>query len=132
MADARGDDHLPHALPARVVAQCCLDVRGAGGVRARARSGSVAHGVTSHFVVESSLTIALAGHTLPHSGKAAPESDTVTAMQSREQHHDVVVVGGGLAGVCAAVAAARLGSSVALVTNRPVLGGNSSSEIRVW
>ncbi|WP_412163918.1 FAD-dependent oxidoreductase [Curtobacterium flaccumfaciens] len=53
-------------------------------------------------------------------------------MQSREQHHDVVVVGGGLAGVCAAVAAARLGSSVALVTNRPVLGGNSSSEIRVW
>jgi len=53
-------------------------------------------------------------------------------MQSREQHHDVVVVGGGLAGVSAAVAAARLGSSVALVTNRPVLGGNSSSEIRVW
>ncbi|WP_139202037.1 FAD-dependent oxidoreductase, partial [Curtobacterium sp. MCBA15_016] len=46
--------------------------------------------------------------------------------------HDVVVVGGGLAGVSAAVAAARLGSSVALVTNRPVLGGNSSSEIRVW
>ncbi|WP_144756648.1 FAD-dependent oxidoreductase [Curtobacterium pusillum] len=53
-------------------------------------------------------------------------------MQSREQHHDVVVVGGGLAGVSAAVAAARLGSSVALVTNRPVLGGNSSSEVRVW
>jgi hypothetical protein len=53
-------------------------------------------------------------------------------MQSREHHHDVVVVGGGLAGVSAAVAAARLGSSVALVTNRPVLGGNSSSEIRVW
>ncbi|ROS78066.1 FAD dependent oxidoreductase [Curtobacterium sp. PhB130] len=53
-------------------------------------------------------------------------------MQSRNQHHDVVVVGGGLAGVSAAVAAARLGSSVALVTNRPVLGGNSSSEIRVW
>lgn len=53
-------------------------------------------------------------------------------MQSREQHHDVVVVGGGLAGVSAAVAAARLGSNVALVTNRPVLGGNASSEIRVW
>ncbi|GAA4177870.1 FAD-dependent oxidoreductase [Gryllotalpicola koreensis] len=53
-------------------------------------------------------------------------------MQSRVEQHDVVVVGGGLAGVCAAVAAARLGSRVALVTNRPVLGGNSSSEIRVW
>ncbi|GAA3340186.1 hypothetical protein GCM10017714_18880 [Curtobacterium pusillum] len=53
-------------------------------------------------------------------------------MQRREFTHDIVVVGGGLAGVSAAVAAARLGSSVALVTNRPVLGGNSSSEIRVW
>jgi len=58
--------------------------------------------------------------------------DTFAAMQFRKQHHDVVVVGGGLAGASAAVAAARLGSSVALVTNRPVLGGNSSSEIRVW
>lgn len=45
---------------------------------------------------------------------------------------DVVVVGGGLAGVCAAVAAARLGKKVALINNRPVLGGNSSSEVRVW
>lgn len=45
---------------------------------------------------------------------------------------DVVVVGGGLAGVCAAVAAARLGRKVALINNRPVLGGNSSSEVRVW
>ncbi|WP_232847866.1 FAD-dependent oxidoreductase [Occultella kanbiaonis] len=45
---------------------------------------------------------------------------------------EVVVVGGGLAGVCAAIAAARLGRSVALVTNRPVLGGNASSEVRVW
>lgn len=45
---------------------------------------------------------------------------------------DVTVVGGGLAGVCAAIAAARTGSKVALVGNRPVLGGNSSSEVRVW
>ncbi|MDF2661411.1 MAG: pyridine nucleotide-disulfide oxidoreductase [Paenibacillus sp.] len=45
---------------------------------------------------------------------------------------DVTVIGGGLAGVCAAVSAARLGKRVALVQNRPVLGGNSSSEIRVW
>jgi hypothetical protein len=56
----------------------------------------------------------------------------VPVMQSRHAAHDVVVVGGGLAGTVAAVAAARLGSRVALVTNRPVLGGNSSSEIRVW
>lgn len=45
---------------------------------------------------------------------------------------DITVIGGGLAGVSAAVAAARLGRSVALVQNRPVLGGNSSSEVRVW
>ncbi|MEK4295733.1 pyridine nucleotide-disulfide oxidoreductase [Paenibacillus odorifer] len=45
---------------------------------------------------------------------------------------DITVVGGGLAGVSAAVAAARLGRSVSLIQNRPVLGGNSSSEVRVW
>ena len=45
---------------------------------------------------------------------------------------DFVVVGGGLPGCCAAVAAARRGLKVALVNDRPVLGGNASSEIRVW
>lgn len=53
-------------------------------------------------------------------------------MQRASIETDVTVIGGGLSGVCAAIAAARLGSSVALVQNRPVLGGNSSSEIRVW
>jgi hypothetical protein len=46
--------------------------------------------------------------------------------------YDLVVVGGGNAGVCAAVAAARLGLKVALIQDRPVLGGNNSSEVRVW
>ena len=44
---------------------------------------------------------------------------------------DTIVIGGGVAGVCASIAAARLGCKVALVQDRPVLGGNSSSEIRV-
>jgi hypothetical protein len=44
---------------------------------------------------------------------------------------DVAILGGGLAGICAAVAAARNGAKTALVQDRPVLGGNSSSEIRV-
>ncbi|MFY0607677.1 MAG: FAD-dependent oxidoreductase [Cyclobacteriaceae bacterium] len=45
---------------------------------------------------------------------------------------DLAVVGGGFAGTCAALAAARLGLTVALIQDRPVLGGNGSSEVRVW
>ena len=45
--------------------------------------------------------------------------------------YDFIVVGGGMAGICAAVSAARLGCKVALIQNRPVLGGNNSSEVRV-
>jgi hypothetical protein len=45
---------------------------------------------------------------------------------------DLVVVGGGVAGTSAAVSAARNGLRVALIQDRPVLGGNSSSEVRVW
>lgn len=45
---------------------------------------------------------------------------------------DVCVVGGGLAGICAAVSAARNGAVTALVQDRPMLGGNASSEIRMW
>lgn len=45
--------------------------------------------------------------------------------------YDFVVVGGGVAGLSAAVSAARLGCKVALIHDRPVLGGNNSSEVRV-
>lgn len=45
--------------------------------------------------------------------------------------YDLVVVGGGIAGCCAAITAARLGCKVALVHNRYILGGNNSSEVRV-
>ena len=47
-------------------------------------------------------------------------------------HTDIAVLGGGLAGICAAIGAARRGKQVVLAQNRPVLGGNSSSEVRVW
>jgi hypothetical protein len=45
---------------------------------------------------------------------------------------DFAVVGGGMSGVCAAISAARAGLSVTLVQDRPVLGGNASSEVRLW
>lgn len=45
---------------------------------------------------------------------------------------DLTVVGGGLSGVCAAITAARTGLKVTLVQDRPVLGGNASSEVRLW
>jgi hypothetical protein len=45
---------------------------------------------------------------------------------------DLVVVGGGYGGMGSALSAARMGLKVALIQNRPVLGGNGSSEVRVW
>lgn len=45
---------------------------------------------------------------------------------------ELIVVGGGLAGVCAAIVAAREGVKVILVQDRPILGGNASSEVRLW
>jgi len=53
----------------------------------------------------------------------------VIPTQSKE--YDFIVIGGGLAGVCAGIAAARHDCRTALVQDRPVLGGNSSSEIRM-
>lgn len=52
-------------------------------------------------------------------------------MKNITKNYDVVVVGGGVAGMCAAIAAARHGAQTALVQNRPVLGGNASGEIRM-
>ena len=72
---------------------------------------------------------------------AASTTEEMTALRKRlikdyDKSHDMgeydfVVAGGGVAGMCAAVSAARLGLKVALIHNRPVLGGNNSSEIRV-
>ncbi len=49
-----------------------------------------------------------------------------------EHHADLCVVGGGLSGMFTAIAAARHGAQVVLMQDRPVLGGNCSSEIRMW
>ena len=49
----------------------------------------------------------------------------------KQEHYEVVVVGGGLSGMCAALASARHGAKTALIQARHVLGGNCSSEIRM-
>ncbi len=49
----------------------------------------------------------------------------------KKADYDFVVTGGGVAGMCAAISAARLGLKTALIQDRPVLGGNNSSEVRV-
>ncbi len=53
-------------------------------------------------------------------------------MKTVEYATDLCVVGGGMAGLCCALAAARHGIRVVLIQDRPVLGGNASSEIRMW
>lgn len=53
-------------------------------------------------------------------------------LMKKSRRADVCVVGGGLAGTCAAIAAARHGAKVVLMQDRPMLGGNASSEIRMW
>ena len=54
------------------------------------------------------------------------------SLTQKELQYDLVVVGGGMAGVCCAITAARQGIKVALIQDRPVLGGNASSEVRLW
>jgi len=56
----------------------------------------------------------------------------ITSFQIIEHEVDFCVVGGGIAGMLAAVSAARRGVRVVLMQDRPVLGGNASSEIRMW
>lgn len=53
-------------------------------------------------------------------------------MKNEKLHANLVVVGGGLSGTSCAVTAARAGINVVLIQDRPVLGGNASSEVRLW
>lgn len=58
--------------------------------------------------------------------------DAKRSLKKITRSTDLVVAGGGLAGVCTAISAAREGLTVSLIQDRPVLGGNASSEVRLW
>jgi hypothetical protein len=62
------------------------------------------------------------------------EERTVQTRSNRllELQADLIITGGGISGCCAAITAARSGIRVVLVQDRPVLGGNASSEVRLW
>jgi hypothetical protein len=60
------------------------------------------------------------------------DSKSKRSCKTLELSTDLVVVGGGLAGTCCALTAARHGIEVVLIQDRPVLGGNASSEVRLW
>ena len=60
--------------------------------------------------------------------KTANYRENLTITES----YDLIVCGGGVAAVCCAITAARNGARVAIVQDRPVLGGNASSEVRLW
>ena len=64
-------------------------------------------------------------------GSAFQTNKNDQVIRQVEMEAPIVVCGGGLSGLCAAVAAARHGSQVILIQDRPMLGGNTSSEMRM-
>ncbi len=94
------------------------------------------HDLTGHYgrcdvLVLSSDTAFRPANTPDQLAAAREQLGGVSREPKRLEKYDTVVVGGGLAGTFAAVASARLGCRTALVQNRPVLGGNASTEILV-
>lgn len=60
------------------------------------------------------------------------QETTKRELRSAQLYTELAIVGGGISGVCTAITAARKGVKVVLVQDRPVLGGNASSEVRLW
>ena len=61
------------------------------------------------------------------------EDDFMNSVFKNHVHEcDLCIIGGGLAGMCAGIAAARHGIKVIIMQDRPLYGGNASSEIRMW
>ena len=56
----------------------------------------------------------------------------ITSLPVKETETELCIIGGGIAGMLTALSAARHGRQVVLMQDRPVLGGNASSEVRMW
>ena len=86
--------------------------------------------VSAHLQVVSALAESKADITPPNPNVMRTEANSPVIKEVRLETQ-FVVCGGGLSGICAAISAARRGVKVVLVQDRPVLGGNASSEMRM-
>ncbi len=60
------------------------------------------------------------------------KEQTENLQYMEKESFDILIAGAGIAGICAALSAARRGLKTALIQDRPVVGGNNCSEVRVW
>ena len=72
------------------------------------------------------------GETPSNKHPKLPIPPSLSIGETNTNEAGLIVIGGGMAGVCAAVSAARNGARTVLVQDRPMPGGNASSEIRMW
>ena len=121
-----GNKRLPETLGCRGNA---WEWQYAGAVKRKAGKTTLSlHDLTGFDGRCDALWLTLGEETPP----VNPDRNALLGIPAAERvSFDLVVVGGGIAGMCAAVAAARQGLKVALVNDRPVLGGNNSAEVRV-
>lgn len=97
-----------------------------------------------NFVQRILMALGAAGASSPSTANAVEQADASQpdarssgyirpgTIEVIHQSFDVIVVGGGISGTCAAISAARNGARTALVHERSALGGNSSSEVRLY
>ncbi|WP_111708869.1 FAD-dependent oxidoreductase [Lutibacter citreus] len=94
-------------------------------------TGAVAASIIPMSVIAASSEVSNSDNRKYDKWKHMESEKTGTPKRNKDIYVDVLVAGGGVAGCCAAVSAARNGAKTMLVQDRPVLGGNASSEIRV-
>ena len=88
--------------------------------------------VRSHFLKRSCTGFSCAVATYLRADMINEQGSQKRTLKNIAVSCQLAIVGGGFSGVCAAITAARKGVKVCLVQDRPVLGGNASSEVRLW